>query len=219
MSQSFDRYTDQIAALIDQYRDRVDFLAIRLEESEGTDILLRGGKVETLSEGISLGGQVRACHKGGWGFASFNQLEDLIERIEGAIHAARLVGDDETLLAAIDPVQVRSPLLMRGTDPRTISLTRKKALCTHYDDILQSVDERIATTSVRYNDVTQRLLLVTSEGTHIEQSWSDMELRLAATARNGDTVQTGRETNGSRQAFEDLENLDTQVRRDRKSVV
>ena len=65
---------------------------------------------------------------------------------------------------------------------------------------------------MRYSDVTQHLLLVTSEGTQIEQSWSDMELRLAATARNGDTVQTGRETNGSRQAFEDLENLDAQVR-------
>jgi TldD protein len=196
MSRSFNHYTDQIIDLMARYRDRVDFLTIRLEESEGTDILLRGGKVETLSEGISLGGQVRACHKGGWGFASFNQLEDLIERIEGAIHAAHLVGDDETLLAAIDPVQVRSPLVMHGTNPRAVSLTQKKALCTHYDEILQSVDARITTTSVRYNDVTQRLLLVTSEGTQIEQSWSDMELRLAATARNGDTVQTGRETNG-----------------------
>jgi len=49
MSRSFDRYTDQILDLVARYRDRVDFLAIRLEESEGTDILLRGGKVETLS--------------------------------------------------------------------------------------------------------------------------------------------------------------------------
>ena len=55
MSRSFDDYTDQIIDLVARYRDRVDFLAIRLEESEGTDILLRGGKVETLSEGIDLG--------------------------------------------------------------------------------------------------------------------------------------------------------------------
>ncbi|MGD1858602.1 MAG: TldD/PmbA family protein [Leptolyngbyaceae cyanobacterium] len=212
MVRSFDQYTDQIIELVARYRDRVDFLAVRLEESEGTDILLRGGKVETLSEGISLGGQVRACHRGGWGFASFNQLADLQERIEGAIHAAHMVGDDETLLAAIEPVQTRSQLTMTGTSPRHIPLMQKKTLCTHYDEILQSVDRCIATTSVRYNDVTQRLLLVTSEGTQIEQSWSDMELRLAATARNGDTVQTGRETNGSRRAFEDLQNLDVQVR-------
>jgi TldD protein len=212
MTRPFDRYTDQILDFIARYRDRVDFLAIRLEESEGTDILLRGGKTETLSEGISLGGQIRACHKGGWGFASFNQLDELAAQIEGAILAAQLVGDDETCLAAIAPVQTRYHSAMTGTSPREISLTRKKALCTHYDEILQSVDDRITTTSVRYNDTTQHILLVTSEGTQIEQSWSDMELRLAATARNGETVQTGRETNGSRKAFEDLENLDAQVR-------
>jgi len=39
-----------------------------------------------------------------------------------------------------------------------------------------------------------------------------MEMRFAATARNGETVQTGRETSGSRKAFEDLTNLDEQVR-------
>jgi TldD protein len=39
-----------------------------------------------------------------------------------------------------------------------------------------------------------------------------MEMRLAATARNGETVQTGRETTGSRRAYEDLEGLDRQVR-------
>lgn len=39
-----------------------------------------------------------------------------------------------------------------------------------------------------------------------------MEIRFAATARNGETVQTGRETSGSRKAFEDLMNLDEQVK-------
>jgi len=46
----------------------------------------------------------------------------------------------------------------------------------------------------------------------LEQSWVDMEMRFAATARNGDTVQTGRETTGSRKAYEDLTNLDAQIR-------
>ena len=212
MTRPFNHYMDQIIDLVARYRDRVDYLAIRLEESEGTDILLRGGKVETLSEGISLGGQIRACHRGGWGFAGFNRLEELAERIEGAISAARLVGNDETQLAAIEAVQTTYQLAMTGSSPRQVSLAHKKGLCSHYADILQSVDDRITTTSVRYNDVTQHILLVTSEGTQIDQSWSDMEIRLAATARNGTTVQTGRETNGSRQAFEDLENLDIQVR-------
>jgi len=201
-----------LADLIARYQSHVDFLAIRLEEAEGTDILLRGSKVETLSEGISIGGQVRACHKGGWGFASFNRLSSLKDRIEEAIAAAQLVGDEETLLAPIDPIQDARQIPLTGTDPRQIPLAQKKALCSRYAEILRSVDDRITTTSVRYGDSAQRIILATSEGTFIEQSWVDLEMRFAATARNGETVQTGRETTGSRKAYEDLENLDVQIR-------
>jgi TldD protein len=201
-----------LSDLIARYRDRVDYLAIRLEDSEGTTILLQGDKVETLSEGLSIGGQVRACYKGGWGFASFNQLSTLSERIEEAIAAARIVGDDETILAPIKPVQAVCQLPLTGTDPRDIPLPEKKALCDRYNKILRSFDPRITTTTVRYGDSTQRVILATSEGTLIEQSWMDVEMRFSATARKGDIVQTGRETTGSRKAYEDLTNLDQQVR-------
>ena len=201
-----------LAELIARYSSRVDYLVIRLEEAEGTDILLRGDKVETLSEGISIGGQIRACYKGGWGLSSFNQLATISDRIEEAIAAARIVGDGETELAPIAPVQTTCFVPLTGTDPRKISLTRKKELCDRYSQILKSVDPRITTTSVRYGDTAQRVILASSEGTLIEQSWVDMEMRFAATARNGETVQTGRETTGSRKAYEDLTNLDEQVR-------
>lgn len=203
---------DLLADLIARYRTRVDYLAIRLEASEGADILLRGSKIETLSEGLSLGGQVRACHKGGWGFASFNRLESLQQRIEEAIAAARIVGDEETILAPVAPVQDICMLPLTGTDPRHVPLLHKKELCQHYGEILRSVSPQIATVSVRYGDSAQRMILATSEGTMLEQSWVDVEMRFAATARNGETVQTGRETVGSRKAYEDLVGLDEQVR-------
>ncbi len=200
-----------LADLIRRYKTQVDYLAIRLEESEGTDVLLRGDRIETLSEGLSLGGHVRACHQGGWGFASFNRLVGIEDRIEEAIAAARMVGREETLLAEIDILQTTYHLPLQGTDPRHIPLAHKKQLCEHYREILRSVDDRIATVSVRYGDSTQRIFLATSEGTFLEQSWSDMEMRFAATARSGETVQTGRETTGSRNGFEDLQCLDQQV--------
>ncbi|ASC71347.1 Metalloprotease [Halomicronema hongdechloris C2206] len=211
MAFSIDQAKELLTDWMRHYCDRIDYLTIRLERSESTDILLRGGQVETLSEAMALGGQVRACHRGGWGFASFNQLATLPERIEDAIAAARLVGDDQTLLAPVEAVQATCRLPLQGSDPRAISLNRKQALCQHYADILRRVDDRIASTSVRYGDIAQQVLLATSEGTLIEQSWSDMEMRFAATARNGDTVQTGRETVGSRKAYEDLEHLDQRV--------
>jgi len=205
-------YTDLLSDLVARYRHRVDYLAIRLEEAEGTDILLRGEKVESLSEGLSIGGQVRACYKGGWGFASFNQLDTLAERIEEAIAASHLVGDEETLLAPVEAVQAVCALPLTGTDPREISLIQKKELCDRYNQILRTTDPKITTTSVRYSDSAQKIIIATSDGTLIQQSWVDMEMRFAATARNGETVQTGRETSGSRKAFEDLTNLDEQVR-------
>ncbi|ARV63241.1 hypothetical protein BZZ01_25895 [Nostocales cyanobacterium HT-58-2] len=201
-----------LSDLLKRYSSRVDYLMIRLEEAEGTDILLRGDKVETLSEGISIGGQIRACYKGGWGFSSFNQLSTISDRIEEAIAAAKIVGDEETILAPIDIVQAVCSLPLTGTDPRQIPLNKKKQLCDRYTELLKSVDSRITTTSVRYGDSAQRVILATSEGTFIEQSWVDMEMRFAATARNGETVQTGRETTGSRKAFEDLLALDEQVK-------
>jgi TldD protein len=200
-----------VTELIKRYRDRVDYLAIRIESAEGTDVLVRGDKVETLSEGVSVGGQVRVCYKGGWGFASFNRLDSLPDRIEEAIAAARIIGEDETILAPIEIVQATCSLPLTGSNPREIPLAHKKALCERYNEILKSCDARITTTSVRYGDSSQHILLATSEGTLIEQSWVDLEMRFAATARNGETVQTGRETIGSRKAFEDLLGLDTSV--------
>ncbi|MFZ4640715.1 MAG: TldD/PmbA family protein [Nodosilinea sp.] len=208
---SNDRIKADLTDLCTQWGSRVDYLAIRLEQSEGTEIFLRGGEIETLSEGMAIGGHVRACYRGGWGFASFNNLHNLSDRVAEAVSAARLVGSEETILAPVPVVQASRQFPIAGTDPRHVSLARKKQLCSHYADLLQSLDDRITTTSVRYSDITQQVLLATSEGTLIDQSWSDMEMRFAATARSGDTVQTGRETTGSRRAYEDLENLDAQV--------
>lgn len=208
-----------LSELIARYSSGIDYLMIRFEEAEDTDILLRSDKIETLSEGISIGGHVRACYKGGWGLSSFNEIETIESRIEEAITAARMVGDEETILAPISPIQAVRELPLTGTDPRIITLAKKKELCDRYTDILKSVDHRITTTSVRYADSAQRVIIATSEGTFIEQSWVDMEMRFAATARNGETVQTGRETTGSRKGFEDLINLDEQVKNAAKRAV
>lgn len=211
MSFSLADLKNQVADLIKRYGSHVDFLSIRVEDVEGTEILLRGEQVETISEGMSVGGQVRACYKGGWGFAAFNQLDQLKQRVEEAISAAKLIGEDETSLAFVPPVEAICPISLTGTNPRLISLREKKALCDRYNEILRSSSDRIATTSVSYGDTLQHMIVANSWGTMIEQSWIDLEMRFAATARNGETVQTGRETTGSRNGYEDLLNLDKEV--------
>ncbi|PLS69189.1 MAG: hypothetical protein CV045_03685 [Cyanobacteria bacterium M5B4] len=204
---NLNNWEDRISSLLDRYRQQVDFLAVRLERSRGTNIAIRSGKVETLSTGSTLGGQIRACHRGGWGFASFNDLDCLEERLQQTIGAAQWLGAAETELAPIEPVQAEVSLV--AADPQQTPLHQKLALCHHYNHCLQG--ENISSTTVRYGDSHQEVWLWTSEGTKIHQSWADWEMRFAATARSGDQVQTARETIGSRQGFEDLLNLDRSV--------
>ena len=211
MSDLFAEHKNRLTELIARYRDRVDFLTIRLEQAEETNILLRSSKIETLSEGIALGGQVRACHRGGWGFSTFDDLDGLAVRIEEAIAAAKIVGDSQTTLAAVKPIQTVCHLPLKGSDPRAVPLADKKELCAHYNELLRSYNDCLTTTTVSYGDSSQRIIIATSEGSLIEQSWCDLEMRFSATARKSDIIQTGRETTGSRQGYEDLIELDEQV--------
>ena len=211
MSAQFAEHKNRLTELIAKYKDRVDFLTIRLEQAEETNILLRVNSIETLSEGIAMGGQVRACSRGGWGFSAFDNLASLAERVEEAIAAARIVGESETVLASVEPVQTVCQVPLTGSDPRNIPLADKKALCDHYNELLRGYNDCLTATTVSYGDCSQRIIIATSEGSVIEQSWSDMEMRFSATARRENTIQTGRETTGSRQAYEDLTNLDHQV--------
>ncbi len=199
---------DLIDALISKYKAQVDFLVIRLEKVEGTEIGLRSGKVETLSTGVSLGGQIRAYHRGGWGLSSFNRLDTLELRIQEAIASAKWVGIDEYNLAPVEPIRDQKSLVI----PIQASLAQKRDLCFHYDEILRSQSDRIVSNSVSYGDSTQEVIIATSEGTLIQQAWSDLEMRFGATARKGNLVQTARETIGSRVAFSDLEGLEIQVK-------
>jgi TldD protein len=211
MANLISNYKNLLSDLIKRYQNQTDYLAIRLEVSEGTNIVLRGNKIDTISEGISLGGQVRTCYQGGWGFATFNKLSNLNNLIEQAIASAKIIGNDETILAPVEPIETVCKLPLTGFDPRQIPLLEKKQLCDRYNNILRSYHPKIATTSVRYGDSNQHIILATSDGSLIEQSWTDLEMRFSATSRDGEIVQTGRETAGSRKGYQDLLNLDKQV--------
>ena len=200
-----------LSDIIDRYGKQVDFLSIRLEETQGSNIVIRNGETENISEATSVGGNIRACHKGGWGFATFNDLQQLKNLVEDTIATARLIGDDQTLLGDVAPVVDSCELPLTGVNPRLIPLGEKKQLCDRYNDILKKYHENITSTSVSYNDSEQKILLATSEGTMIQQKWMDSEMRFMAIAKDGSQVQTGRETTGTRKAYEDLTNLESKV--------
>lgn len=82
-----------------------EYIEVHLEESQTGNIAYRGKKLESVNKSASTGGNVRALVRGGgWGFVSFNSLDDLPKRIEAAIKQARFVKGERIKLAEVKPV-------------------------------------------------------------------------------------------------------------------
>ena len=68
------------------------YVEVRVEEVEGSHIQYRGKELDEIGHTKAVGGCIRALG-GGWGFASFNELEGLKEKVATAVGNARLIGD------------------------------------------------------------------------------------------------------------------------------
>ena len=79
--------------------DRVDYFEARIEEAQSTHIVLRGREIDSLREGMTLDGFVRAYHKGGVSYASFNDLDRMAEYADKVVSRVTMVGTGETRLA------------------------------------------------------------------------------------------------------------------------
>jgi TldD protein len=188
-----------------------DYLEIRLEESQSTRLVYRGPRLEEVARNSSRGGNVRAMVNTGWGFVSFNEKDNLKEKIDLAVRQARLVGKDTSKLAEVQPAVDSVPAHIIK-DPRGIPLSQKKELLDGYNDQMLSTPG-IQTTSIGYADSRRKVIFVNSEGSSIEQSFVDVTLRLnAIAAKDGEVQQVGLST-GSRGDYGAIENLHDEARK------
>ncbi len=84
----------QLAETVKRYE--ADYIEAHLEESQSSHIAYRGRELESVNRTTATGGNVRAMVRGGWGFVSFNNLDDLPGRVEMAIKQAQFVGSEES---------------------------------------------------------------------------------------------------------------------------
>ncbi|MDD5094080.1 MAG: TldD/PmbA family protein [Dehalococcoidia bacterium] len=187
-----------------------DYVEIRIEEAESTRIQYRDRKIDDIGRTTGLGGCVRALVKGGWGFVSFNSLDDLKGKTALAVKQARLVGREKSLLAPVDPI-VDSVDLTVKKDPTNIPLAVKKEILDRYNEIIWSAP-KVQTSSIGYSDGRRKVIFASSEGSYIEQAWPDVTLRMAVIARDGGDVQQAHMSLGSKGEFGLVEGLDAQVR-------
>ena len=81
-----------------------DYIEARLEESQTSHITYRGRELDSIGRSTATGGNVRALVKGGWGFVSFNNFNELSGRVALAVEQARLTGSSQSRLANVKPV-------------------------------------------------------------------------------------------------------------------
>ncbi len=186
-----------------------DYVEIRLEESSSGRLVYRGERLEEAGRTSSIGGNVRALVRGGWGFVSFNNLGQLEDKVCLAIDQARHVGREESKFSPVTPVTDIVEAEFKK-NPCEISLAAKKDLLDRYNRIMLGTKD-IQTTSIGYGDIRKKVTLATSEGAYLEQSRIDLNLRLTAIAsRNGDVQQVGISI-GSKGDFSVVENLENQA--------
>jgi TldD protein len=190
----------------------VDYAEIRIEDKSNSWVNYRGEDLDTIGSARTLGGIVRALYKGGWGYSTFNDLEDLDKRVREACEIARLVGTEETMFAPVDPVEADiSAQLVK--DFREVPLAEKKELMEEYNQIILGYNDKIQTTSVRYADSFRTIWFANSEGTYIREEIPDVNMLAAAVGRAGDIVQTGYEMTGGVDGFQGVENFHDGVRK------
>jgi TldD protein len=201
---------DQLQTAIAPYCKSVDYLEVRLEQSESTSISFQGAALHAVDRNIGLAGGIRACHNGGWSFVTFNDISDLSDRIEAAISQAKLIGKTKTELATVAPIQdeVRVEI---GNDPRGISLTRKREILERYNQMLLDFDPRIQTTRTGYRDRFGITYFVNSRGSAIAQERLDVSGSFGVIARNNGTVRQGFDSAHSRTDFDIMQSLDQLV--------
>jgi TldD protein len=186
-----------------------DYIEAHLEESQTSHITYRGKELESIGRSTAIGGNVRALVRGGWGFISFNNLDELSGRVALAVEQARFAGSSESQLAPVAPVvdEVTGEV---DKNPVIIPLAEKKRLLDEYNDIIWSTPQ-LQTSTIGYADSRQKVIFLSSSGSYIAQERADVTLRLAAIAAKDNEVQQVGLSLGSRGDFSSIQGLHQQI--------
>lgn len=183
-----------------------DYADIRIEDLDTSWVSFRGPDLDSIGSSRTVGGIVRALYKGGWGYATFNDLDHLEKRVQEACEIAHLVGNQNTQLASIKPV-VDCIKADMEKDFRLVPLAQKKALAEEYNNIVLKRHPKIRTSNTRYSDSFKTIYYASSEGTYLESEMPNIYLFMVGIARQDDIVQQNFQTGGGFSGYQLVENL------------
>ena len=198
----------QLADIINKFD--AEYIDVHLEESQSSSITYRGKDLESVDKTSSVGGNIRALVKGGWGFVSFNSLTDLETKANQAFDQARFVSGGD---AKINPDKAITDSLINyvKANPVNIPLSQKKQILDEYNEIIWSTP-KLQTSVIGYGDGYKKYLYINSAGSFIEQERADVTLRTTAIAADGGEVQQVGLSLGSLGDFNQIKGLHDQMK-------
>jgi len=181
----------RIEELVRKHSSSCDYLEVHVEETQESRVGFSGERLDDLGAKTDFGGNVRALHKGGWGFASFNSIDRMDEFAGYAVEQARLVGSGKSELAPVEPVRADVALDLKR-DPREVPLSDKVERMRAYNDMALGSHDLVVNTSTVYFDRIRSLWFGNSEGSLVHQGRLDIGGAVRPIAsRGGDTQMYG----------------------------
>jgi len=189
-----------------------DYADIRLEESEQTRIVYRGRDLDEIGRAFERGGCIRVFHRGNWGSASFNAVDEKLKGLakEVAAQVEALPPRPETLSEL--PPFTDAVTVPEAEDPRRVPLAEKHALIRHYNDILLKT-AGITTTQSMYHDAFRETAFLSTDDRYITQEAVHSGFSCRAVARDGTNVQEYSDSFGKTRGFASLANREPLVER------
>jgi len=187
-----------------------NYIEAHLEDSVSSYITYRGKEMETIGKSASLGGNIRALVRGGWGFVSFNSFDDLDRRIALALEEATVASQEPRQLADV-PVVVDKTTPSYIQNPADIPLAHKKELLDSYNATMWCVPQ-LQTSVIGYRDAYKKSFYLNTHGSLIRQERSDVTLSMSAIASDGSQVQQANLSIGSLGEFGVVQGLDDQIK-------
>src|SRR5512137_1844327 len=134
-----------------------EYSDVRIENAEGTNIVVMDAKTKTMSAQHEFGCGLRAFVGGAWGFSSANQLTkaSLKDAAESAVKMAKAASSKAKTKYEIKtgkPVKARDEYKCKEP-PSDVSVEEKVSFVLSLDKSMRTLDSRISSSNARYDDL------------------------------------------------------------------
>ncbi len=197
--------------LLGRHKHRADYLEVRMEENQMLRLQTdKTGLQEVLRRNASRG-CVRAWIQGGWGFSSFESLDDLDCHVERALAWAKQGRGRRSILAPV-PVVEEDHRVVTSSHPDDVPLQKKLDYLLGWRSQALGFGKQVVDVLAYYYDLARTVVFGNSEGTLIRQDLLDSAATLVVIAKKGEVIVRNHLSDGSSNTFNYMKRLDQKVR-------